>query len=125
MRIRDALRLMIEQTDTADACADAIAEHEGWALTEDQARDRVRQCLRKADRNFDVDWQPIVLAIVGKAGGPDLVTGLLDQARRDGEYARMQQEPDGLFHAAERERFSPAKAGLVDRARARVEGKQA
>lgn len=85
----DALRRMMVEADVEQACANAIRDAEGWSLSDDQAIDRMRQCLsHKADRRFCADWQPIVERIVARAGGEDLVTGLLDAARRDGEHDR-------------------------------------
>lgn len=104
----DALRQMMVSTDTEQECADAIGEFEHWSLSPKQRIDRMRQCLSHdgdGSRHFCVNWQPIVLEIVAKAGGVELVTGLLDQARREGEHARrrmLKVEPDSARDRAVR-----------------------
>lgn len=83
----EALRDMVVETGTEQACADAIAAYEGWVLGERARRERFMQCLRhQANRHVEADWLPLVLRIVARAGGRDLVTGILDAARRDGEH---------------------------------------
>jgi hypothetical protein len=83
--LRALARRMIEDAECEQAVADAIGRHEGWIMPPDERRRRVAQCLRgHANRHFCADWLPILVRIVVANGGDDVITGLLDQARRDG-----------------------------------------
>jgi hypothetical protein len=109
--IRQLVRRMVVEAGVELKAARAYERVCRWKpLEDDDALNRFHKVLRgQANRHFEADAIPDIIELVVASGGEDLVTGRCDAARRDGEYARMQQEPDGLFHSAERERFKPRR----------------
>lgn len=78
--------------------AEAIRDFEGWKLDVEQSLKRIRQCLRAdANRGFKLRWLPIVVRLTTYYGGPELITGLIDEVRRDTEYELRQDAGEMRF----------------------------
>ncbi|HEU4431096.1 MAG TPA: hypothetical protein VFT98_20225 [Myxococcota bacterium] len=96
---------MIEDADCLQDLADAIAKYEGWIMSPDERRRRIRQCLKgHAGRRFCIEWAPIAIRVVTEHGGDDLIIGVLDAARRDGLYGRMKAPMARVSPEIERDR---------------------
>ena len=75
------------------ACARAIKKYEGWRMSDAESLKRLRQCLRlSANRGVKVDWLPIIVRLCVHFDAPELVTGLIDEARRDAEYELRREQ---------------------------------
>lgn len=96
MRPRQALYQMISDVDCGLACARAVMAYqeeieEPWTCDEEAARKRLMQCLNgTAGRHFEVDWFPVVLDVVLKHGGSDLVEPILAETRYQARRASEQ-----------------------------------
>lgn len=80
---------MLEEGDerVPMAAARAIKRFEGWKLSDGQALKRIRQCIRgDANRGVKLTWLPIIVRVCTYYGSPELITGMIDEVRRDTEY---------------------------------------
>lgn len=112
--VRQRVRRMVVATDTEAEAARAVARVCGWNLSPVEERRRFMQCLRgAAGRHLEADALPEIVRVVVRAGGDDLVTGLLDAARRDGEHERLEQTDA----ARERDRKRPLRVEYRQEAR--------
>lgn len=88
MKPREALLEVIDREDgVALALARVIRQAEGWRVSDTEARNRIRQCLRgTAGRHFEVDWLLLVVDVFVRFDLRDPVVPLLDERRRDREH---------------------------------------
>lgn len=93
MTPREAILEMLEHDDSlALYCGRAVKLYEGWAISDEEARARLRQTLRgTAGRHFEIDWFPVLADIFARHSVPDMVSPLFYDARREAEY-RLRDE---------------------------------
>lgn len=93
MTPRDALLDVIDREDgVALALARLIRQAEGWRVSDTEARNRIRQCLRgTAGRHFEVDWLLLVIDVFVRFDIREPITGMLDARRRDREHELRQE----------------------------------
>lgn len=93
MTLREQMLDIVESHDGfALQLARQIKQLECWRVSDEEARKRIRQCLRgTAGRHFCVDWLEIFAAACVDHSAHEPVTGAMDQARRDREYELRQE----------------------------------
>lgn len=93
MTPRESILEVLDREDgVALALARVIKQAEGWRVSDTEAIQRVRQCLRgTAGRHFEIDWALLVVDVFVRFEIREPVTGLLDERRRDREYERRQE----------------------------------
>lgn len=93
MTPREAILEVCDREDgVALALSRVIKQAEGWRVSDTEALQRVRQCLRgAAGRHFEVDWLLLVVDVFVRFDLRDPVVPLLDERRRDREHERRQE----------------------------------
>ena len=88
MTPREAILEVVDREDgVALALARVIKQAEGWRVSDTEAIQRVRQCLRgTAGRHFELDWALLVVDVFIRFDLRDPVVPLLDERRRDREH---------------------------------------
>lgn len=92
----EAILRMLEADDGLSLyCGRAVKAFAGWRLSDEQSRDRLRQCLKThAPYNFNIDWYPILQDIFVRHGVPDLVSPLTYEARQNAEYELRKEQQE-------------------------------
>lgn len=93
MTPREALLEVVDREDgVALALARVIRQSEGWRVSDTEARNRIRQCLRgTAGRHFEVDWLLLVVDVFVRFDLRDPIVPILDERRRDREHELRQE----------------------------------
>lgn len=93
MTPREAILEVVDRDDgVALALARVIKQAEGWAISDTEARHRIRQCLRgHAGRHFELDWALLVVDVFIRFEVREPLTGMLDERRRDREHEIRQE----------------------------------
>lgn len=93
MTPREAILEVIDREDgLALALARVIKQVEGWRVSDTEAIQRVRQCLRgTAGRHFELDWALLVVDVFIRHDLRDPIVPILDERRRDREHERRQE----------------------------------
>lgn len=93
MTPREAILEVLDRQDgVALALARVIKQAEGWRVSDTEAIQRIRQCLRgTAGRHFEVDWLLLVVDVFVRFELREPITGLLDERRRDREHQLRQE----------------------------------
>lgn len=95
---REALLEVLDQNDGAAlALARAIRQLEGWAMSPEDCLRRIRSCLKgTANRHFELDWYLLAVDVFVDRGIREPLTAMIDERRRDREYARRQGDRAGM-----------------------------
>lgn len=88
MKLREAILEVVDRDDGVSlALARVIRIDEGWAISDTEARHRIRQCLRgTAGRHFELDWAVLVMDVFVDFEIRDPMVPILDERRRDREH---------------------------------------